>query len=241
VSFGGVLAGAIAGGTWEWDGATWTSVAASGSPPHASVYSGSIAFDAASQRILLVVNAWNGLAVWAYDGASWVQWNVAGTASGPGPLGLGAPAVIADATGRLLVADAWAGIHELLHTPARAASYGQSCGAVAPTLLAAGFPRVGAATFALDLTGTPPLAPVAVAGADAAAALPMSGCTFLLARNQATLYATADANGFAAIPLPIPGDPALVGQSFFFQGAALAPSSANGFVLSAGLRLDLGR
>ncbi|MGB3969718.1 MAG: hypothetical protein WBO45_23485, partial [Planctomycetota bacterium] len=109
------------------------------------------------------------------------------------------------------------------------------------TTLASGLPVLGNQAFALDLVRAPANALVAIAGADAPAALPLSGCTLLVAPGQATVALTASPLGTAQVPLPVPTTATLLGVSFYFQGAALSSTASNGFVLSAGLRVDLGQ
>jgi hypothetical protein len=52
--------------------------------------------------------------------------------------------------------------------------------------------------------------------------------------------ATCSTTGFASVPLSVPNTASLIGEDFYFQGASLQPTSANGFQLSAGLSIVLG-
>ena len=92
-----------------------------------------------------------------------------------------------------------------------------------------------------DLTGVPPNGPALLAGAPTAARLPFGGCTVLVTPGVATILTMASASGFATVPLPLPNNPALVGQLFFFQAVTLAPATPLGLAFSDGLRIALGQ
>ena len=79
-----------------------------------------------------------------------------------------------------------------------------------------------------------------VGAAPTSANVPVLGCTLLIA-PVVTLALLGSPAGFASVRMPLPPNPTLVGQSFFFQAAALTPASPAGLAFSAGLRLDLGQ
>ncbi len=75
---------------------------------------------------------------------------------------------------------------------------------------------------------------------DGSSCKPFFGCTLLVAPGVATALATCSTTGFASVPLSVPNTASLIGEDFYFQGASLQPTSANGFQLSAGLSIVLG-
>jgi hypothetical protein len=225
--------------TWEWNGTAWAQVLTAQAPPPG----GRMTFDPATARIVYFV-ASGGPArqyqVWSYDGAAWTLRPMLGTAGSANVLRAELPRGVTADDGRLYVVDQTIGVLELLTTPARTAVIGQPCGPMPLQLTAASLPQPGASAFGLEVLGAPANGAVAIGGADGPASLPFFGCTLLLAPNQATAFRTASTTGFVQLALPLPPVPTLVGMSFWFQAAALAPTSPNGFTLSAGLRIDLG-
>lgn len=226
--------------TWQWNGSAWQPVVTAAFPPRG----GSMAFDPVGGCIVCCAPSANIFAeyqAWSFDGVAWTPRPMVGTAGSANALSAALPRTVTSQSGRVFVVDQQLGVLEMLATPARAVTIGAPCGPDPLTLTAAALPRPGTAAFAIEVTGVPPNGPVSIAGAEAPAALPFFGCTLLLARNQAGFLRFADAGGFVSFGLPVPPNPTLVGLSLWFQAAALAPSSPNGFTLSAGLRIDVGQ
>lgn len=224
--------------TWEWDGVVWRQIATGLSPPRG----GRMTYDFTSQRILHFVpdGGSRDYEIWSFDGATWTQVNMLGTAGSSNALRASLPRPVTTANG-VFVADQYSGMHALLLSPARTEHYGSSCGVDVPELAAAGLPRVADATFALDVVNAPANAPVRIAAAETSATVPILGCSLLVAPSIATLFGSASATGHAEFSVAIPNAPALSGVSVYFQAATLAPSSANGFALSKGLRVVVGQ
>jgi hypothetical protein len=127
---------------------------------------------------------------------------------------------------------------------------GAGCGTPnAPSLFATGTPDralLGNATFALHTSGNVPVSPCAflLSVVPGTTALP-GGCTGYTADVSALLgplVAVADAAGRASIPLAVPLDPALEGQTFDFQTLNVAAGGAllGAFNASNGLRIRVG-
>ncbi len=127
---------------------------------------------------------------------------------------------------------------------------GAGCGApAAPSLYATGAPDralLGNGTFALRASGNPAVAPCALllSVAPGTTALP-GGCTAYTADVGSLLgpiVVLADAAGHAAIPLAVPPDPALEGQTFDFQLLNVTAGGAllGAFNASNGLRIRVG-
>ncbi|HZN39741.1 MAG TPA: hypothetical protein VFD82_13110 [Planctomycetota bacterium] len=220
--------------TWEWNGTGWQLVPTAIHPG----VPGAMAFDFPSQRIVFVESS-PAPSVLSYDGATWTTVPVVGGAGSATPIATWLPRAVTGPTGRVTVVD-HLGVRELVPTPAAAKSYGSACGPAAE-LAAAALPRVGDAAFAFDLTGVPPNAPALLAGAPTAASLPFAGCTVLVTPGFAAILTLASASGFATVSLPLPNNPALIGQLFFFQAVTLAPATPLGLAFSEGLRIALGQ
>lgn len=221
--------------TWEWDGTTWQQV--SGGP--ALFPYGTAAFDAHLGKVVYAApERADNISLSAWDGVAWTPLMVPGTFGSTTPLVAGADMVTAP-NGRATIVDLY-GVAELILAPARTTAYGTDCSPAAPRLAAAALPIVGDATFALDVTQLPANGIAVLGAGDAAAAVPLLGCTLLVA-NVVTLGAVASATGHAPFPVPLPAQPALVGVPFFFQAATLSPLAPAGLALSAGLRVDLGQ
>jgi hypothetical protein len=223
---------------WARDGTAWQQLANAPGAPQ-----GSIAFDTARNAIVLVqLDLFLPPAFYEFTGSAWAALPVTGPLGGPVPWLLSASAVTGP-TGNLTIVDhgtAWGAV-ELLAFPAAAVSLGTACTPSAPRLFAAALPRIGEATFELELTGVANGGLVALAGAAAGGNLPLGGCTLLINPGEATVLLAATATGPARFALPIPNQPTLLGEDYFFQAATLDATAPAGFTLSSGLRLDLGR
>ena len=224
--------------TWAWDGTAWQQLANAPGAPQ-----GSIAFDTARNKLVLVhLDLFFSTTLYEFTGSAWAALPVTGPLGGPVPWLLSAFAVTGP-TGSLTIVDygtAWGAV-ELLALPAAAVSLGTACTPTAPRLFAASLPRIGEATFELELTGVANGGLVALAGATAGGNLPLGGCTLLINPGEATVLLAATATGAARFALPIPNQPTLLGEDYFFQAATLDAAAPAGFTLSRGLRLDLGR
>ena len=226
--------GLDAGGTptpdaWEWDGQQWTQIAA----PQATSPFGrqAMAFDALAGRVVLFTAEIANVGVWSYDGVAWSR--------APGPPGyspFGELQATTDAQGAALLDTGllWRRAASL----ARVASYGAGC-AGAAELAARTVPVLGSHRFGVELTGLQAAGLAAALFADAPANVALGGCTLLVGQPVSRLL-FADAQGFAALALPVPADPSLRGRTLFCQAASLLPAVPAGFALSAGLRLLLG-
>jgi len=222
--------------TWAWNGSFWQQLANPATAPQ-----GSMAFDANRNALLLVqLEPWLPPALFAFNGSGWVPEPATGPAGGPVP-GLVYAKAVTGPAGRFTVIDQAWGAVERVPGPAAAVAIGAACTATAPQLFAAALPRIGDATFELDITRGPSGGLVALVGATTGANLPIGGCTLRVNPNEASLLLNVGPTGGARLGLPIPNQAALLGHSFYFQAAALAPTAPAGFTLSAGLRLDLGR
>ncbi len=226
------------GDTWAWNGTTWQLLANAPNAPQ-----GVIAFDAARNALGLVhLDLFFAPTLFEFTGSGWAPLPVTGPAGGPVPWLLYGFAVTGP-SGRLTILDhgtTWGAV-ELLTAPAAATALGTACTSTAPRLFGAALPRVGEATFELEVTRVANGGLVALAGAATGANLPFGGCTLLVNPGEASAVLAASATGVARFVLPIPNQAALLGEDFFFQAATLDTSAPAGFTLSAGLRLDLGR
>jgi hypothetical protein len=136
---------------------------------------------------------------------------------------------------------------------ASAAAYGSGC-AIAPgaapfALAANGAPMLGSAGFSAALTHGPPggTSWIFLAGASGGGTNRLGSCEVLLNETSAAAFVAVgasplgplplDANGAAALPLPVPLDPSLAG--FFIYGQALCVGGSS-LVLSNGLALVFG-
>jgi len=71
------------------------------------------------------------------------------------------------------------------------------------------------------------------------AILGMPGCSLLTSSDDALTL--SNQGGSAALPIAMPADPAIVGQSFFIQGAVMdRAANPMGLVLSNGLEIRVG-
>lgn len=112
-----------------------------------------------------------------------------------------------------------------------------------PRLVASTAPRLATANFELHSSGFPASSPVFVMLALTSGNLPVGACTLWPAPATAALvFVPATPGGFAALPLPLPTDPALAGTVLHAQSLGLDPVAASGvgFSASNGLRFTLG-
>lgn len=122
--------------------------------------------------------------------------------------------------------------------------YGDPCQGTngTPGIAGAGVPVIGSNGFTLQLDTAPPLAPAAALLDLQPTAIALGTCSLLVA-PMATVIVLADVQGRAALPLPIPHNPLLVGVSLYAQ---FLVADAGGGLLgigssTAGLRVLIGR
>lgn len=240
VLFGGSLSGfpSTAADTWEWDGSNWQQVLTNTAPPPF----GEMAYDFGANRIVFATAAPGATAageLWTYDGSNWTKLQVAGTAGNGPTLYSFQPVPFTSSTGRLSVVGGY-GVRELVDAPARVEVYGSGCGGIVPILAANSLPNPGNASFGLETTRVPSGAPVVFIGANNSVSLAVLGCTLLVDPLGVTAVAIASSSGFAALNVPLPATPALIGSAFHFQSAALSAAGPSGLVFTAGLRVNIG-
>ncbi|HLQ38211.1 MAG TPA: kelch repeat-containing protein [Planctomycetota bacterium] len=221
--------------TWEWDGVTWIPIFPVARPAAA----GGVAmdFDLRLGRVVLVQPDATrpGLAVFGYDGATWTPIPLASNF----PFTLDHDVVYRFASQRLEVFTG-SQVIEVSRAPALAEVVGNGCGADVPTLAARSWPRVGATDFGLEMSRTPAGAACAIVGGTTRASLPIGPCTLLVSPVLASVFVLANADGFAPLAVPIPGNTALLGATPLFQAAALDATAPAGFTMTAGLRVMVG-
>lgn len=256
VLFGGLDAGnQPLGDTWEWDGTAWTQRTPSGALPrarsrHTMVWDG-------GTRTCRIFSGLSGPVLrdtWEWDGAAWQQVATAG----PPPRMYHAMAH-QDARGASLLFGGWDLSVPLADTWEYAASVPCTMPAAfgcetphcagAARLTAATCPRLGNASFALEVSNGVPDQPPPAGGLlflSAAAApgqsLPCSGSTsqrlcFNVVPNGLTVAVAIDARGRGSLPLPVPNDPALRQQTLFGQFLNLHPGRGCPCVLGPGAEL----
>ncbi len=119
--------------------------------------------------------------------------------------------------------------------------FGLGCagtGGLDPELTGNGFPTIGNANFALQLSNARPNATGAVILSFELEAVSLGQPCFVLEAPVAALSLQTDASGSATVALPIPADPGLFGLEVFNQSLVIDPAGALGlFSHSAGLRL----
>jgi ELWxxDGT repeat protein len=117
-------------------------------------------------------------------------------------------------------------------------------GGLKPRIGAFGLPRLGNATFAIDVLDARPSAPAAVQLGLGQTDLPIDACRFLVLPLLISLPPiTTDAVGIGRRLLPIPGDMALAGLRLTAQWAIIDPNGAlfGSLTLSDGLLMQLGQ
>jgi len=228
------------GDTWEHDGTGWTLVMQNSGLPFSSTGShASIAYDSGRQAIVAVTVDVGGPQLFEYTGSAWLPLPVVGGV-GSAHILHGVQGLACTGNDGRLVVVASGYVSEMLSDPSGAESYGQTCTALAPSLLASELPDIGRANFALHVTSAPSNGLVAIAGADQPANLPVAGCTMLVQPGVASALLVANANGFAQLPMPLPANQALLGADFYFQAGALDSTAPAGITMSRGLRITLG-
>ena len=232
---GGVGAAPFSADTWQWDGSNWSVVPVGAAPTTPGT--ATMAFDARRQQVVLAMPA-DGIPtdLWAFDGTNW---NPLATTQ-PLPTHWQAVAVGSPWRSGVVFADG-ASLFGLDAAAPQAVAYGNPCGVNAPDLGANRWPQLGAADFGIDVVHAPPSAGVALMGALQSANLPIAGCLLLVQPAQATWLLLASPAGNVSSPLPIPAQVGLLGVDLHLQAAALAPAAPPGFVMSAGLRVTIGR
>lgn len=125
--------------------------------------------------------------------------------------------------------------------PAEEAAIGAGCGAPAPRIVGEGVPTHGNADYRLG-ADVAALAPVFFVMDFQSATVPLgAGCVQHVAFPNLLGVAIAAANGTAALPLPLPLDPALRGLAAFAQVATVQPGGPlGGIAVSGGLRIRVG-
>tara|TARA_R110002096_G_scaffold24181_17_gene76370 strand:+ start:351 stop:2387 length:2037 start_codon:yes stop_codon:yes gene_type:complete len=244
VLYGGQNLSPFAGGstvyndTWEHDGTSWTQVLTGIAPAPSSTCT--MAFDWARQAIVSVETYVDGYRLWEYDGLAWTPLPVAGEFGSDHPLTAYSPVATTGPNGRLAVSE-YLSMLELLPSPSSAQAYGTACTAAAPHLTASDLPDLDQANFALEVAMAPANSPVAIIGANQDVNVPVLGCTLLVLPGVASTLLAADGLGYARWALPLPNVPALLGNNFYFQTAALDATAPSGITLSRGLRITLGQ
>ena len=69
----------------------------------------------------------------------------------------------------------------------------------------------------------------------------MFGCALLVDPTEAVALLATSPRGRADFPLPVPNNAALLGLDLFFQALTPSALAPQGFALSRGLRLRIGR
>ncbi len=104
-----------------------------------------------------------------------------------------------------------------------------------------GAPSVGNAIFRILMKNALPSAPYMFVIGFSRAALPFKGGKLLVdPTGWITLFGTTTTTGRAAIPIPIPPDPALEGLIFDSQWIVADPGAIQGMALSAGFEVTIG-
>jgi hypothetical protein len=133
------------------------------------------------------------------------------------------------------------GVAAYTDLPADEAEIGTGCGTPTPRLVGEGLPIIANPDYRLDAhvaAGAPVLFAMDFAGNAVALG---GGCTQYLAAPTTVGFRLADARGFAALPVPVPANPALRGLQVLAQIAALQPGGPLfGIALSAGLSMSVG-
>lgn len=208
-------------GTWEWDGG-WVQRATT-PPPNATCSCP----DPATGSVLLFGSA--GQHRW--NGSAWVP-----VAPSGGPL----PSSAVLHAGLHRVVASLPELAVLGPTPTAVIPIGAGCpGGPALDLFVQQRPAIGRVTTLRARTG--PAAPTFFLLALQQGAQPAWPCTLAWHGPVGIHGVLASPAGHAALPIGVPGDPALRGLAVIVQGAALVPGGPlGGFTLSPGLRLLIG-
>jgi hypothetical protein len=209
---------------------------------------GQRAGDGLRRRPQSVVAAVGETAAWEFDGTTWTQ---RALAIGPGIYSGIAAAwhashqrIVGFGGGLLLARAAYSGETWLLGTNplASAATLGTGCaGSAGVPQLTGSEAFVGSPGFVLDLLAARANAPGLFGLAAATQSVAIGACSFYLRDPLVLVPATTDAQGFASLPLVVPGDVALRGQALFAQAFVADPAAAPlGIAFSAGRRLVVG-
>ncbi len=233
VLWGGVGPGVtLLADTWEWDGVSWHAR----TPAHVPVATGqhTMTFEPGLGVTVLLTRTGQydpRLAVWVWTGVDWTP--VATQTDTTSSAWLMAAATV----GAVRLHD---GEHlvELSDLPPRVRHYGTACGSPPPRLDADAWPRPDTAEFAVSFAAHTPNAPIVAALATQAIAAPLAGCTLLVRPDGPLAVVVANGFGAAALPVPLPPLPGLVGFPIVAQAWSLC---ATGVCATDGLELTLGR
>ena len=248
VLFGGgtVGGGSLQNNTWEWDGSAWQQITTAAAP--LARFRGGLAYDAVRRRCLL----FGGFTpfrndTWSYDGSNWTQ-----LAPATVPAARDAFGFEYDPDRRCIYMFGGDGSGTSLNDSWRYCSRGEvrafntgctGSGAAVPTLSAPP-PAIGSPWTLSMQTTVPNSSALLIFGGSSTtwngAPLPLdltvlgfTGCRLLVSLDI-SLFASADATGVAALPVPLPALITLVGATFYNQGV-----NANlGF--TAGLAVTVG-
>lgn len=230
--FGGITTW-TADDTWRWNGSNWALVPVPF--PRPLVAQPSLAFDVERGRVTLTGNVNNHeLGAWYFDGSTWIPITPLSV-----PLDAESQAVGWPYRGSTMIVD-YDSVLSLRAGPADVEHYGAACSASSPDLVPNEWPRIGSATFGLDVVTRPSNSLVAVAASLQSAGTPLGPCTLLVAPGLGVFFPSTVTSALSALSLPLPNDAAFVGLDLFFQAAALDASANGGFTLSRGLRISLG-
>jgi hypothetical protein len=251
--------------TWEWDGTNWSMRAPATVPPQRAEHA--MTYDAARQRVVMFGgDPGGGIIVttpyddtWEWDG---VDWSLRAPSTSPGPR-FGHALAYDPKSERVLMfggasqSIASPGRGTFLYGPVYAATvaiFGSGCSgsagvpALAPRagsrpwlgdtlhLVCTGLPASGAAAALLGLSnrswsGVPLPLDLAPLG--------MPGCSLLVSADVFLLL--ANAGGIAALDMPVPNSPPLVGTAIYVQALSFDPTAnAFGVTASNGVRALIG-
>ncbi len=241
------------GDTWEWDGQTWQERLSS-TAPFVPRLDAAMTYDVARERVVLhggqVASGllWSN-DTWEWDGAEW--WSVTTPVTPPRRFVLGRSALVYDSRAARSVL--FAGVGRRLEIwdygavdPASYATFGSGCAGTAgvPALTATGLPWLGA-TMTMRVDNLPAVQPAAwVLGVSASqwgpvmlpaplGTIGMPGCLLLLAPVVTVPLSVLGSTRRWSLRLP--GDPRLVGLSYYEQVFALDPgANPAGAVVSNG-------
>jgi hypothetical protein len=219
--------------TWEWNGSTWTQLT-----PASATFAGAVAmvFDPVAAQPVVAKGRGASVDLYAHDGVNWVLRSSL-AAEAPVPPLNNIELAFEPGTGRMLLSNG-AALLRLSAVSSHVEVQAAGCGA--PIRLGArAVPRVGAPSTGIDIYGASGPALLGIASSPANVALG-GGCTLLLGTIDLSMLLTADSNGFATQPLPVPALPAFLGLTVYAQAGQLDAASPIGIALSPRLLLSIG-